>query len=116
MARGWKGSEQPFSFETRIVLLALLVGVPDSSAAMVLLWHDNHSITLRLILTVFILGLWVAQTFANWNRIATWLGDLLLLRQISALSVRTSTPDRLHGAELRGLVHPQRTLNPIQAC
>jgi hypothetical protein len=64
MAAGPGSFGQRVSFETRIVLLVLLVGVPGSSAALVLLWHDKHSIFLGAIVTVAIVGLWVALSLA----------------------------------------------------
>jgi two-component system nitrogen regulation sensor histidine kinase NtrY len=77
MAIGRNGLAQRLSFETRIVLLALLVGVPGSSAALVLLWHDKHSIVLRTILTIVIVAVWVALGFALRQRVIVPLQTLL---------------------------------------
>src|SRR5207253_3844736 len=62
-------SEQKLSFETRILLMALLVGVPGSSVALILLWHGNHSAKLQWTLTPVILGLWLAFAFALRQRV-----------------------------------------------
>src|SRR5713226_3640195 len=69
MAAGRNIFEKRLSFEIRIVLLALLVGVPGSSVALLLLWHDKHSMTFRALLTVLIVALWVALAFALRQRV-----------------------------------------------
>ena len=49
---------RPFSFETRILLLALAVGLPGTAAALLLLWLGPYSPRLQWILTVALAGVW----------------------------------------------------------
>lgn len=54
----WLRFLRPFSFETRILLLALAVGLPGTAAALLLLWLGPYSPRLQWILTVALAGAW----------------------------------------------------------
>src|SRR5579864_8242923 len=69
MTAGPSSFGQRFGFETRIVLLALLIGVPGSSVALILLWHDKHSIVVRAILTIAVVGVWIGLALALRKRV-----------------------------------------------
>src|SRR5438034_11416819 len=63
-------SKYRLSYEARIVLVALLAGVPGSSVALILLWHGHHDAKLQWTLTVLILSLWLGLAFSLRRRVA----------------------------------------------
>ncbi|MFL6292935.1 MAG: sensor histidine kinase [Thermoanaerobaculia bacterium] len=54
----WLRYLRPLSFEARILLLALAVGLPGTAAALLLLWLGPYSPRLQWILTVALAGVW----------------------------------------------------------
>ncbi len=59
-------SEKPalFSHEGRVVLLALLAGLPGSTVALWMLWDGTSSGKVQWTLTVLILGAWLGFALA----------------------------------------------------
>jgi two-component system, NtrC family, nitrogen regulation sensor histidine kinase NtrY len=66
---GTARENRPLSFETRILLLALLAGVPGSSLALVLLWHGHYNIKVQWVLTAVMVILWVGIAFSLRQRV-----------------------------------------------
>src|SRR6266581_9210493 len=62
-------SKYRLSYEARIVLIAMLAGVPGSSAALILLWHGHYDAKLQWTLTVLILSLWLGLAFSLRRRV-----------------------------------------------
>lgn len=63
------GSTSRWSFEQRVLLLALLTGVPGSALGLVLLWTGDHSDRLRWTLTVLLVACSLVIAFALRERV-----------------------------------------------
>jgi nitrogen fixation/metabolism regulation signal transduction histidine kinase len=84
-----------FSYEGRVVLLALLAGLPGSSAALALLWAQDHTPKVQWTLTVVIVLGWLGFTFAVRERVVfplQTLSNLLAALREGDFSVRGRSP------------------------
>jgi len=88
MAAGRKGSEKRLSLRSDSVAGAAC-GSAGSPQRCCLLWHDKHNLTLQLIFTVVIVGLWLALAFALRQRVVF---PLQTLSNILARSAKVTTP------------------------
>src|SRR5258708_9346894 len=64
-----KSPSRKLSHDGRLLLMALLAGVPAVSVALILLWRGDHSSELRWTLTFFVLGVWLGFAFALRERV-----------------------------------------------
>jgi len=56
-------------YERRILLLALLIGLPGGGTALLLLWTGAYTSRLQWTLTVLIVGFWLALAFTLLERV-----------------------------------------------
>jgi two-component system nitrogen regulation sensor histidine kinase NtrY len=85
-------------FETRILLLALLVGAPGTVAAEVLLWTEPRSTVTRWTLTVLLLAAWWALASSVRGRVVRplqTLANLLSALREGDFSLRAHTAQHL---------------------
>jgi two-component system, NtrC family, nitrogen regulation sensor histidine kinase NtrY len=90
-------TEKPalLSHEGRVVLLAVLAGLPGSVAALVMLWTADSSAKVQWTLTVIILGSWLGFAFAVRERVVfplQTLSNLLGALREGDFSVRGRSP------------------------
>src|SRR6266481_6930853 len=90
-------SERPalLSHEGRVVLLAILAGLPGSAAALIMLWTGDASTKVQWTLTVIILGAWLGFAFAVRERVVfplQTLSNLLGALREGDFSVRGRSP------------------------
>jgi two-component system nitrogen regulation sensor histidine kinase NtrY len=57
-------SHAPLKFERRILWLALLAGLPGALCALLILWFGDYTPKTQWTLTVFVVGFWLAFSFA----------------------------------------------------
>src|SRR6266545_5631911 len=77
--------------ESRVVLMALLAGLPGSLVALLLLWIGDHSTKVQWTLTVLIVSLWFGFAFALRERVVfplQTLSNLLAALREGDFSVR----------------------------
>ena len=67
---------QPLNFDQRILLLALLTGLPGALVALILLWTGEFTTKTQWTLTVFIVSFWLGCAFALRERVVTPLQTL----------------------------------------
>ena len=83
------------SFEGRVVLLALLAGLPGVVVALVILWTGNHELRTQWTLTVLVVGAWWGFTMALRERVVFPLqtvSNLLAALREGDFSVRGRSP------------------------
>src|SRR3954453_1121393 len=90
-------SEKPalFSHEGRVVLLALLAGLPGSTVALWMLWSHDAPGKVQWTLTVIIVGAWLGFAFAVRERVVfplQTLSNLLGALREGDFSVRGRSP------------------------
>jgi two-component system nitrogen regulation sensor histidine kinase NtrY len=90
-------AEKPafLSHEGRVVLLAILAGLPGSAAALIMLWTGDASTKVQWTLTVIILGAWLGFAFAVRERVVfplQTLSNLLGALREGDFSVRGRSP------------------------
>src|SRR3954453_24103962 len=90
-------SEKPalFSHEGRVVLLALLAGLPGSTVALWMLWSNDAPGKVEWTLTVLIVGGWLGFAFAVRERVVfplQTLSNLLGALREGDFSVRACSP------------------------
>ncbi|MGH7475409.1 MAG: sensor histidine kinase [Longimicrobiales bacterium] len=98
-------SRQRLSYEHRILLLALLAGVPGSALALVLLWGGAFEPRLQWTLTIFLIVFWWGTAFALRERVIRplqALSNLLAALREGDYSFRSrrSSPDDSLGLAL----------------
>jgi len=84
-------------YEDRILLLALLTGVPGFLVALVLLWRGDYSAKTQWTLAVFVVTLWLGFAFALRNRVVLplqTLSNLLAAIREGDYSLRARAPRR----------------------
>ncbi len=64
-----KPPKRRISYERRILLLAILAGVPGSSVALILLWHGDFTPKLQWTVTVLVLCVWLGVAMALQERV-----------------------------------------------
>jgi nitrogen fixation/metabolism regulation signal transduction histidine kinase len=87
----------PLSFETRIFLLALAVGLPGTAAALLLLWLEPHSPRLQWALTAAIAAAWWWLAETLWRSVVRplqTLSNLLHAVREGDFSLRARLPRR----------------------
>lgn len=67
---------QPLNYDKRVLLLALLTGLPGALVGLVLLWQGDHSAKVQWTLTVFIVSFWLGCAFALRERVVMPLQTL----------------------------------------
>jgi two-component system, NtrC family, nitrogen regulation sensor histidine kinase NtrY len=90
-------TEKPaiISHEGRVVLLAVLAGLPGSTAALVMLWTGDNSTKVQWTLSVIILAAWLGFAFAVRERVVfplQTLSNLLGALREGDFSVRGRSP------------------------
>jgi nitrogen fixation/metabolism regulation signal transduction histidine kinase len=83
------------SYEGRVVLLALLAGLPGSAVALAFLWGSDHPSRLQWTLTVVIVLAWLGFTMALRDRVVfplQTLSNLLAALREGDFSVRGRSP------------------------
>src|SRR5579862_4403574 len=90
-------TEKPafLSHEGRVVLLAILAGLPGSAAALIMLWTGDSSTKVQWTLSVIILGAWLGFAFAVRERVVfplQTLSNLLGALREGDFSVRGRSP------------------------
>src|SRR4051812_44150111 len=68
--------EPRLTFEARVLLLAVLAGLPGAVVALALLWDGDYSAKLRWTLGLFIVGGWAGFAFALRERVTRPLQTL----------------------------------------
>jgi PAS domain S-box-containing protein len=69
MSDGRRRTRRRLSYEQRILLLAVLTGLPGSVVALVLLWTGDFTPKLQWTLTLFVVGLWLGVAHALRTRV-----------------------------------------------
>jgi nitrogen fixation/metabolism regulation signal transduction histidine kinase len=90
-------TEKPalISHEGRVVLLAVLAGLPGSAAALVMLWTGDATTKVQWTLTIIILGAWLGFAFAVRERVVfplQTISNLLGALREGDFSVRGRSP------------------------
>src|SRR6059036_1604408 len=89
-----RGSSRPDSrlrFDQRILLLALVAGLPAALVALILLWTGPYTSKVQWTLTVFIVGVWTGCSFSVRHRVVLplqTLSNLLAALRESDFSIR----------------------------
>src|SRR5206468_1891400 len=92
-----RGSSRPDSrlrFDQRILLLALVAGLPAALVALILLWTGPYTSKVQWTLTVFIVGVWTGCSFSVRRRVVLplqTLSNLLAALRESDFSIRART-------------------------
>lgn len=97
MANGLERRAPRASYDTRIVLIALLAGLPAVLAAMWLLWSGNYTPKVQWTLSVLILSFWLGFSFALRSRVVRPLqtiSNLLAALREGDFSIRARGYDR----------------------
>jgi nitrogen fixation/metabolism regulation signal transduction histidine kinase len=85
----------PLSHEGRVVLLAILCGLPGSATALAVLWAGDFSSQTKWTLTVLIVGAWLGFAYAARERVVfplQTLSNLLAALREGDFSVRGRSP------------------------
>src|SRR5436189_124322 len=80
-----------FRFDQRILLLALVAGLPAALVALILLWTGDHTPKVQWTLTVVIVGVWAGCSFSVRHRVVLplqTLSNLLAALRESDFSIR----------------------------
>lgn len=64
-----KRQRASLSHESRVLLTALMVGLPGATVALALLWSGDYSVKLQVTLTLLVLASWLGFTFMLRNRV-----------------------------------------------
>jgi nitrogen fixation/metabolism regulation signal transduction histidine kinase len=89
-----RGASRPDSrlrFDQRILLLALVAGLPAALVALILLWTGPYTSKVQWTLTVFIVGVWTGCSFSVRHRVVLplqTLSNLLAALRESDFSIR----------------------------
>jgi two-component system, NtrC family, nitrogen regulation sensor histidine kinase NtrY len=78
-------------FDQRILLLALMAGLPAAVVALILLWTNDYTPKVQWTLTVFIVGVWAGCSFSVRHRVVLplqTLSNLLAALRESDFSIR----------------------------
>jgi two-component system, NtrC family, nitrogen regulation sensor histidine kinase NtrY len=92
----------PLSFETRILLLALAVGMPGAAAALLLLWLGPYSLRIQWFLTAAFLVAWWWLAENLWRSVVRPLqtmSNLLHAVRAGDFSLRARLPRQLEEAD-----------------
>src|SRR5581483_5249619 len=78
-------------FDQRILLLALMAGLPAAVVSLILLWTNDYTPKVQWTLTVFIVGVWAGCSFSVRHRVVLplqTLSNLLAALRESDFSIR----------------------------
>ena len=84
-------SDSRLRFDQRILLLALVAGLPAALVALILLWTGPYTSKVQWTLTVFIVGVWTGCSFSVRHRVVLplqTLSNLLAALRESDFSIR----------------------------
>src|SRR5437899_2221744 len=84
-------SDSRLRFDQRILLLALIAGLPAALVALILLWTGPYTSKVQWTLTVFIVGVWTGCSFSVRHRVVLplqTLSNLLAALRESDFSIR----------------------------
>ena len=85
---------QRIRFDQRILLLALVAGLPAALVALILLWTNDYTPKVQWTLTVLIIGVWAGCSFSVRHRVVLplqTLSNLLAALRESDFSIRART-------------------------
>lgn len=107
---GRVASARKLGFEERVLLLALMSGLPGTLAAMLLLWLGDFSLKVQLTITLFAVCCWLGFAFALRRRVVTGLqtlANLLAALREGDYSFRA----RIHGRRDDAMGEVMREIN-----